>query len=203
MAIIGNNIVTASVSKTDVDNFNQTIDQLCNDITKNVTEYRAFQPVENRIKKALKENVFGFHNHKGYQEVKEVLKSAGTIAESSVLQVTGQLIEDYGWSLMDVSPNMIMSGFGFANTFRTRPTIDSMYAAVHDSKKSLKTESFRSSDVANALEEGTALVPGKPDTMRTSFPITQNIYDAYSEDMAQRVLTLVGKAFDKHAGRTR
>lgn len=193
-------LISVEINKDDLDFFTKTIDNLINDIEREVSQPKDYRKLEEKIRADLHNNVFGFENTEGYKNLKEDLKQMGLIPEKEVLHVTGQLVNDYGWSLMNKHPNEISSGFGFAKIFRRRPTLPSMHKARRKQGE-LEYIETTSAGIARALENAQHLIKGSSAHQRKPYPITDKIYTRYGDEIANHVVKLVERAFNKHARR--
>jgi hypothetical protein len=167
-----------------VDRFLKDIDRLFNEIEKNLTDPTNFDNQINKVKDGLIENVMNFESSERYQNLKRELKLTGKIEYDTPGALTGQLIEDLRYKVMNKSPNEIVSVITFEDAMRDRPTLKSMWEVVNGSRTSLEYRPISSAKLAESLTN-------------KGYDFMESIYQLYSKDFNKRINRLISNAFKK------
>lgn len=187
--------MSVTIDKSDVENFNLSIDKLFDDIQFLVSHPPMYQDVINKAQKGMHENKLALKNSGGWESVKAKLKKDGKIKYKEPLNVTGQLVDDFYAQTLNTSPGNLEE-LGVWLTFkdipRIRPTIKSMYVASKDEAAKLEYELISSYRVALKLEKYTGTING------VQYNITDALYGLYSKDAEKVVFGAVARAFEKN-----
>ena len=168
-----------------IKNWEKRTNKALQKITKELSDPEQFRDIQENAKQGLRDNEgLNYQNSKRYQEVKETLKSRGVIVEDKPLQVTGQLINDLSYKILQKSPDEIQSALSFDHTKRIRPSLTGMFK-VYSGSGQLDTQSEKSSEVAQIL------------ISKKGIPIVDSLANLYSKDFTRRVEEIINDALKK------
>lgn len=171
--------------KNSLKSLNNRLKKLEQEIINGFHDKRNFDGVLEKAKNGLKENTsLVKKNSPRYEQLKKDLRSQGIILHDTPLQVTGKLVEDLKYKLLDKSPSELTVAISFSEDTRLRPTIGSMIASRNKGQDELVYKASKSSEVAARLEA-------------MGWPISNALYKSYGKDFVIAVEKIISKAFSK------
>jgi len=165
----------AKFEKKSIDAFNQRIDKMFAEIERQLMNPSELDRSLVDVKDSMRKGLSGIYQNNKYSAAKSNLKHRGMINHSVPFAVTGHLINDMRFSLMNMSPNDIQHSLSFSSEERLRPT-----QVARGRKLKLDYEASSSSEVALALS--------------ARYPLMSLIQRAYEDDFVKHVSDIISSA---------
>lgn len=173
----------------DVKAYKKDIDHLINFIEQSVSNPKDYGRVIDKAKDGLKSGVLPglTQNNIDYSKMKQSLQAQGKINYSSLLAVSGTLVNDLEFQTGDITPSLTYNYITFSNVPKSRPTLESMKKAYKNPNYSIEYTSISTYEIVKKLEYSTG--------SRQDFQIIESLYNAYARDMLQTLEGIVDYAF--------
>jgi hypothetical protein len=176
------------IDKKSVESFHKRIDSIFDDIETTLFQAKSHVKIERKVKKALKDNTFGFVNSPAYSEAKRKLALKDN---TNPLNLTGQMIEDLSFEMVSKVSDEYIGYLQFKDVIRTRPTL---YAVLNNKST---TKQMSSKEVAAKLEKGIRFTYPNGFNRTIQYPIMEMTYNMYSKDFVRHLKKLIANSFNK------
>ena len=173
----------------DVKAYKRDVDHLIDFIEQSVSRPKDYERVIDKAKDGLKSGVLPglTKNNVDYAKMKTSLHAQAKINYSSLLAVSGTLVNDLEFQAGDITPNETYNFITFSNVPKQRPTLASMKKAYRDPKYSIEYSAISSYEIVKKLEYSTG--------SRQDYQIIESLFNAYARDMLQTLEGIVDFAF--------
>lgn len=173
----------------DVKAYKKDVDHLINFIEQSVSRPTDYGRIIDKAKDGLKSGVLPglSQNNVDYAKMKKSLQSQAKINYSTLLAVSGTLVNDLEFQTGDITPNQTYNYITFSNVPKSRPTLESMKKAYKNPNYSIEYSAISSYEIVKKLEYSTG--------SRQDYQIIESLYNAYGRDMLQTLEGIVDFAF--------